>query len=168
MVHLTIPARSNFITKRSAHCVMQPRMPTYSCGSTFYVCHILTIFRHFCSRMTTDFISVAPTGKVCYNGHTIFMKDGGGTQMRYILKDADRPLLEFSANMQSSEADLQIQKIYEENRAFLPLNLTLTNGWTRRTTRPLLKRSIFTTTVSVRFWPPSRLLGMAAACAPRC
>ena len=52
--------------------------------------------------------------------------------MRYILKDADRPLLEFSANMQSSEADLQIQKIHEENRAFLPLNLALTNEGVER------------------------------------
>ena len=60
--------------------------------------------------------------------------------MRYILKDADKPLLEFSANMQSSEADLHIEKIYEENKVFLPLNLTVTNEglerWLRHRTIP--------------------------------
>ena len=52
--------------------------------------------------------------------------------MRYILKNADRPLLEFSANMQSRRANLQIQKVYQENRALLPLNLTLTNEGVER------------------------------------
>lgn len=60
--------------------------------------------------------------------------------MRYIIKDADKPLLEFSANMQSSVSNLQIEKIYEENRTFLPLNLTLTNEgierWLKQRTIP--------------------------------
>lgn len=37
-------------------------------------------------------------------------------------------LLIFSADMNSSNSNLQIEKIYEENDAFFPLNLTVSNG----------------------------------------
>lgn len=48
--------------------------------------------------------------------------------MRYIVKEFDKPLLIFSADMNSSNSNLQIEKIYEENDAFFPLNLTVSNG----------------------------------------
>lgn len=87
--------------------------------------------------------------------------------MRYILKDADRPLLEFSANMQSSEADLQIQKIHEENRAFLPLNLTLTNEgverWLRQRTIPK-NRAYVDALLSKTGLSINRPLGIIAVC----
>lgn len=87
--------------------------------------------------------------------------------MRYILKDADRPLLEFSANMQSSEADLQIQKIHEENRAFLPLNLTLTNEgverWLRHRTIPK-NRAYVDALLSKTGLSINRPLGIIAVC----
>ena len=91
----------------------------------------------------------------------------GVTQMRYILKDADRPLLEFSANMQSSEADLQIQKIYEENRAFLPLDLTLTNEgverWLKHRTIPK-NRAYVDALLSKTGLSINRPLGIIAVC----
>ena len=87
--------------------------------------------------------------------------------MRYILKDADRPLLEFSANMQSSEADLQIQKIYEENRAFLPLDLTLTNEgverWLKHRTIPK-NRAYVDALLSKTGLSINRPLGIIAVC----
>ena len=87
--------------------------------------------------------------------------------MRYILKNADRPLLEFSANMQSSEADLQIQKIYEENRAFLPLNLTLTNEgverWLKHRTIPK-NRAYVDALLSKTGLSINRPLGIIAVC----
>ena len=87
--------------------------------------------------------------------------------MRYILKDADRPLLEFSANMQSSEADLQIQKIYEENRTFLPLNLTLTNEgierWLKQRTVPK-NRAYVDALLSKTGLSINRPLGIIAVC----
>ena len=87
--------------------------------------------------------------------------------MRYILKDADRPLLEFSANMQSSEADLQIQKIHEENRAFLPLNLTLTNEgverWLKHRTIPK-NRAYVDALLSKTGLSINRPLGIIAVC----
>lgn len=45
--------------------------------------------------------------------------------MRYTIRHFDLPLLTFEANMDSAEADLHLIKIYDENRAFLPLNLTV-------------------------------------------
>ena len=36
--------------------------------------------------------------------------------MRYIVKEFDKPLLIFSADMNSSNSNLQIEKIYEERR----------------------------------------------------
>ena len=91
----------------------------------------------------------------------------GVTQMRYILKDADRPLLEFSANMQSSEADLQIQKIHEENRAFLPLNLALTNEgverWLKHRTIPK-NRAYVDALLSKTGLSINRPLGIIAVC----
>ena len=87
--------------------------------------------------------------------------------MRYILKDADRPLLEFSANMQSSEADLQIQKIHEENRAFLPLNLALTNEgverWLKHRTIPK-NRAYVDALLSKTGLSINRPLGIIAVC----
>lgn len=87
--------------------------------------------------------------------------------MRYIIKDADKPLLEFSADMQSSEADLQIQKIYEENRAFLPLNLTLTNEgverWLKHRTIPK-NRAYMDALLSKTGLSINRPLGIIAVC----
>lgn len=87
--------------------------------------------------------------------------------MRYIIKDADKPLLEFSADMQSSEADLQIQKIYEENRAFLPLNLTLTNEgverWLKHRTIPK-NRAYVDALLSKTGLSINRPLGIIAVC----
>lgn len=95
------------------------------------------------------------------------MKDEGGTQMRYILKNADRPLLEFSANMQSSRANLQIQKVYQENRALLPLNLTLTNEgverWLKHRTIPK-NRAYVDALLSKTGLPINRPLGIIAVC----
>ena len=45
--------------------------------------------------------------------------------MRYIVKEFDKPLLAFNADMNSSNVNLQIEKVYEESRALLPLNLTV-------------------------------------------
>ena len=60
--------------------------------------------------------------------------------MRYTIKHFDLPLLSFEANMDSASVDLRIVHIYEENRAFFPLNLSLTeNGlerWLRHRTIP--------------------------------
>lgn len=87
--------------------------------------------------------------------------------MRYIIKDADKPLLEFSADMQSSEADLQIQKIYEENRAFLPLNLALTNEgverWLKHRTIPK-NRAYVDALLSKTGLSINRPLGIIAVC----
>ena len=47
--------------------------------------------------------------------------------MRYIVKEFDKPLLVFDADMNSSNVNLQIEKVYEENRALFPLNLTVSN-----------------------------------------
>lgn len=87
--------------------------------------------------------------------------------MRYILKDADKPLLEFSANMQSSEADLHIEKIYEENKVFLPLNLTVTNEglerWLRHRTIPK-NRAYVDALLSKTGLSINRPLGIIAVC----
>lgn len=87
--------------------------------------------------------------------------------MRYILKDADKPLLEFSANMQSSEADLHIEKIYEENKVFLPLNLTVTNEglerWLRHRTIPK-NRAYVDVLLSKTGLSINRPLGIIAVC----
>ena len=64
--------------------------------------------------------------------------------MRYIVKEFDKPLLIFSADMNSSNSNLQIEKIYEENDAFFPLNLTVSNGglesWLRKNNACKTKR----------------------------
>ena len=46
--------------------------------------------------------------------------------MEYFLKQFDKPLLKFSATTDTSEPEIQILWIDEENRSLLPLNLTLT------------------------------------------
>ena len=60
--------------------------------------------------------------------------------MRYTIRHFDLPLLTFEANMDSAEADLHIIKIYEENSAFLPLNLTVSEDgvehWLKHRTIP--------------------------------
>lgn len=87
--------------------------------------------------------------------------------MRHILKDADKPLLEFSANMQSSEADLHIETIYEENKVFLPLNLTVTNEglerWLRHRTIPK-NRAYVDVLLSKTGLSINRPLGIIAVC----
>ena len=87
--------------------------------------------------------------------------------MRYILKNADRPLLVFSANMQSSEADLQIEMVYEENRPFFPLNLVLTNdgveNWLKHRTIPK-NRAYVNALLSKTGLSINRPLGIIAVC----
>ena len=60
--------------------------------------------------------------------------------MRYTIRHFDLPLLTFEANMDSAEAGLHIIKVYEENSAFLPLNLTVSEDgverWLRHRTIP--------------------------------
>ena len=60
--------------------------------------------------------------------------------MEYFLKQFDKPLLKFSATTDTSEPEIQILWIDEENRSLLPLNLTLTpeglSRWLRRRTIP--------------------------------
>ena len=60
--------------------------------------------------------------------------------MRYTIRHFDLPLLTFEANMDSAEAGLHIIKVYEENSAFLPLNLTVSvdgvERWLRHRTIP--------------------------------
>ena len=56
--------------------------------------------------------------------------------MEYFLKQFDKPLLKFSATTDTSEPEIQILWIDEENRSLLPLDLTLTpegvSRWLRR------------------------------------
>ena len=145
------------------------------------------------------------------------MKDGGGDSNAVYPQGCRQAAAGIFCEYAEQRADLQIQKIHEENRAFLPLNLALTNEgverWLKHRTIPknrayvdaLLSKTGLsinrplgiiavckglslndcywvdqaddqTTFEKVnlyenRFsqvWPPSRLLGMAAACAPRC
>ena len=60
--------------------------------------------------------------------------------MRYTIRHFDLPLLTFEANMDSADTDLHIIKVYEENRSFLPLNLTVSEDgverWLRHRTIP--------------------------------
>ena len=49
----------------------------------------------------------------------------GEIAVRYTIRHFDLPLLTFEANMDSADTDLHIIKVYEENRSFLPLNLTV-------------------------------------------
>lgn len=60
--------------------------------------------------------------------------------MEYILKQFNKPLLKFSATTDTSEPEIQILWIDEENRSLLPLDLPLTpdglSRWLRRRTIP--------------------------------
>ena len=60
--------------------------------------------------------------------------------MRYTIRHFDLPLLTFEANMDSADTGLHIIKVYEENRSFLPLNLTVSEDgverWLRHRTIP--------------------------------
>jgi len=60
--------------------------------------------------------------------------------MEYFLKQFDKPLLKFSATMDTSEPEIQILWIDENSRSLLPLDLTLTpeglSRWLRRRTIP--------------------------------
>ena len=60
--------------------------------------------------------------------------------MRYTIRHFDLPLLTFEANMDSADTNLHIIKVYEENRSFLPLNLTVSEDgverWLRHRTIP--------------------------------
>ena len=60
--------------------------------------------------------------------------------MEYFLKQFDKPLLKFSATTDTSEPEIQILWIDDENRSLLPLDLTLTPEglirWLRRRTIP--------------------------------
>ena len=60
--------------------------------------------------------------------------------MRYTIRHFDLPLLTFEANVDSADTDLRIIKIYEKNRDFLPLSLTVSEDgvehWLRYRTIP--------------------------------
>ena len=64
----------------------------------------------------------------------------GEIAVRYTIRHFDLPLLTFEANMDSADTDLHIIKAYEENRSFLPLNLTVSEDgverWLRHRTIP--------------------------------
>ena len=52
--------------------------------------------------------------------------------MRYTIRHFDLPLFTFEANMDSADTGLHIIKVYEENRSFLPLNLTVSEDGVER------------------------------------
>lgn len=64
----------------------------------------------------------------------------GEIAVRYTIRHFDLPLLTFEANMDSADTDLHIINVYEENRSFLPLNLTVSEDgverWLRHRTIP--------------------------------
>ena len=64
----------------------------------------------------------------------------GKIAVRYTIRHFDLPLLTFEANMDSADTGLHIIKVYEENRSFLPLNLTVSEDgverWLRHRTIP--------------------------------
>lgn len=87
--------------------------------------------------------------------------------MRYIVKEFDKPLLIFSAEMNSSNLNLQIEKIYEENDAFFPLNLTVSNGglesWLKHRVIPK-NRAYVDALLSKTGLSANRPLGIIAVC----
>ena len=87
--------------------------------------------------------------------------------MRYIVKEFDKPLLIFSADMNSSNSNLQIEKIYEENDAFFPLNLTVSNGglesWLKHRVIPK-NRAYVDALLSKTGLSANRPLGIIAVC----
>ena len=64
----------------------------------------------------------------------------GEIAVRYTIRHFNLPLLTFEANMDSADTGLHIIKVYEENRSFLPLNLTVSEDgverWLRHRTIP--------------------------------
>lgn len=56
----------------------------------------------------------------------------GEIAVRYTIRHFDLPLLTFEANMDSADTGLHIIKVYEENRSFLPLNLTVSEDGVER------------------------------------
>ena len=52
--------------------------------------------------------------------------------MCYTIRHFDLPLLTFEANMDSADTGLHFIKVYEENRSFLPLNLTVSEDGVER------------------------------------
>lgn len=64
----------------------------------------------------------------------------GEIAVRYTIRHFDLPLLTFEANMDSADTGLHFMKVYEENRSFLPLNLTVSEDgverWLRHRTIP--------------------------------
>ena len=64
----------------------------------------------------------------------------GEIAVRYTIRHFDLPLFTFEANMDSADTGLHFIKVYEENRSFLPLNLTVSEDgvecWLRHRTIP--------------------------------
>ena len=58
--------------------------------------------------------------------------------MEYFLKQFDKSLLKFSATTDTSEPEIQMLWIDEENRSLLPLDLTLTPEGLSRSQEPRL------------------------------
>lgn len=56
----------------------------------------------------------------------------GEIAVRYTIRHFDLPLFTFEANMDSADTGLHIIKVYEENRSFLPLNLTVSEDGVER------------------------------------
>ena len=56
----------------------------------------------------------------------------GEIAVRYTIRHFDLPLLTFEANIDSADTGLHFIKVYEENRSFLPLNLTVSEDGVER------------------------------------
>ena len=56
----------------------------------------------------------------------------GEIAVRYTIRHFDLPLFTFEANMDSADTGLHFIKVYEENRSFLPLNLTVSEDGVER------------------------------------
>ena len=71
----------------------------------------------------------------------------GEIAVRYTIRHFDLPLLTFEANMDSADTGLHFIKVYEENRSFLPLNLTVSEDgverWLRHRTIPKQQHTNF-------------------------
>lgn len=87
--------------------------------------------------------------------------------MRYTLKLFDTPLLTFTAEMDRSDAEIQIETVWEEHRALLPLNLTVTeeglDRWLRHRTIPK-NRAYVDALLSKTGLSLNRPLGIVAVC----
>lgn len=87
--------------------------------------------------------------------------------MKYIIKQFDKPLLTFDADMNSSDTGLKIEEVYEENRALFPLNLQVSNegleSWLKHRVIPK-NRAYVDALLSKTGLSANRPLGIIAVC----